>query len=44
MGTIRAVLTAAPFMAFIPVTDLTCARSFYGEVLGLHVERRTPLR
>jgi len=42
MGTIRAVLTAAPFMAFIAVTDLASARSFYGEVLGLHVEEANP--
>lgn len=42
MGTIRAMLTAAPFMAFIPVSDLTSARSFYGEVLGLQVRDEIP--
>ena len=29
-------------MAFIPVTDLASARSFYGEVLGLHVGEENP--
>ena len=42
MGTIRAMLTAAPFMAFIPVRDLTSARSFYGEILGLQVTDENP--
>ena len=42
MGTIRAVLTAAPYMAFIPVSDLASARSFYGEVLGLQVGDENP--
>ena len=42
MGTIRAVLTTAPFMAFIPVRDLGSAGSFYSEVLGLHVGEQNP--
>lgn len=29
-------------MAFIPVSDLTTARSFYGEILGLEVEGENP--
>jgi extradiol dioxygenase family protein len=37
------MLTGAPFMAFIPVTDLASARSFYGEVLGLHVTDENPV-
>jgi catechol 2,3-dioxygenase-like lactoylglutathione lyase family enzyme len=37
-----AVLSAAPLMAFIPVSDLPSARSFYGEVLGLEVEAENP--
>jgi len=36
------MLTAVPFMAFIPVSDLTSARSFYGEVLGLQVTDENP--
>ena len=42
MGTIRAMLTTASFMAFIPVSDLPSARSFYGEVLGLQVGGENP--
>ena len=29
-------------MAFIPVSDLASARSFYGELLGLHVTDENP--
>jgi len=36
------MLNAAPFMAFIPVSDLTSARSFYSEVLGLQVTDENP--
>ena len=37
------MLTGAPLMAFIPVTDLVSARSFYGEVLGLPVTDENPV-
>ena len=36
------MLTASPFMAFIPVRDLATARSFYAEILGLEVEDENP--
>ena len=42
VSTIRAVLAASPFMAFIPVSDLATARSFYVEVLGLELEDENP--
>src|SRR5271166_2717488 len=42
VSTIRSVLTASPFMAFIPVSDLAIARSFYAEILGLEVEAENP--
>ena len=38
----RPVLGDRPLMAFIPVTDLSAAQSFYGEVLGLRVREEGP--
>ena len=43
LGTIRAMLSRAPLVAFIPVNDLASARSFYGEVLGLQVTDENPV-
>jgi catechol 2,3-dioxygenase-like lactoylglutathione lyase family enzyme len=36
------VLTAAPFIGFIPVRDIFEARGFYERVLGLRVTEDTP--
>jgi catechol 2,3-dioxygenase-like lactoylglutathione lyase family enzyme len=36
------VLSDRPLMAFIPVRDLSTARSFYGELLGLRVTEENP--
>jgi catechol 2,3-dioxygenase-like lactoylglutathione lyase family enzyme len=36
------MLTAAPFIGFIPVRDLRIARPFYEETLGLRVVDDTP--
>ncbi len=36
------MLAGAPFMAFIPVSDLASARAFYGELLGLQVIDENP--
>lgn len=36
------MLGGRPLTAFIPVTDLGAARSFYGDVLGLRVDEVTP--
>jgi len=38
----RSMLGGQPLMAFIPVSDLDAAKSFYGEVLGLHVRTEDP--
>jgi catechol 2,3-dioxygenase-like lactoylglutathione lyase family enzyme len=36
------MLSEAPFMAFIPVTDLAVARRFYQSTLGLDVQEESP--
>jgi predicted enzyme related to lactoylglutathione lyase len=36
------VLSAAPFIGFIPVRDLSTARTFYEETLGLEVTDVSP--
>jgi predicted enzyme related to lactoylglutathione lyase len=36
------MLSEAPFMAFIPVTDLAVARPFYQSTLGLEVREESP--
>ena len=42
MATLRAVIEAARFMGFIPVSHLAKARSFYSDVLGLRVREENP--
>jgi catechol 2,3-dioxygenase-like lactoylglutathione lyase family enzyme len=42
VGTIWLVLGGASLMAFIPVRDLSAARAFYGETLGLAVTDENP--
>ncbi|HVX23458.1 MAG TPA: VOC family protein [Acidimicrobiales bacterium] len=36
------MLTDAPFIGFVPVTDLSAARAFYEGTLGLAVREDTP--
>jgi catechol 2,3-dioxygenase-like lactoylglutathione lyase family enzyme len=36
------VLATSPFIAFVPVTDMDVARTFYGSTLGLPVLEESP--